>query len=76
LVIAIVQFGIIYNHFEMSFRREKCKIPNCVVEQVKISQPRSIWCNTTHFSTLHTLRKMNVPTLLIVGSSWNFNNWS
>jgi len=46
------------------------------VEQVKISQPRSIWCGITHFPTLHTFRKMKVPTLLTVGLHWNFNIWS
>jgi len=46
------------------------------VEQVKISQPRSICCGATHFSTLHTFRKMKVHTTLTVGSSWNFNSWS
>jgi len=51
-------------------------IPNCVVKQVKISQPRSIWCGTIHFPTLHTFREMKVPTSLTVGSSWNFNIWS
>jgi len=34
------------------------------VGQVKISQPRSIWCGATHFPTLHTFRKMKVPTFL------------
>jgi len=44
------------------------------VEQVKILQQRSIWCGTTHFPTLHTFRKMKVPTSLIVRSSGNVNN--
>jgi len=46
------------------------------VEQVKISQPRSIWCGATHFPTLHTFHKMKLPTSLTVGSSRNFNSWS
>jgi len=28
------------------------------------------------FSTLHTFRKMKIPTTLTVGSSWYFNSWS
>jgi len=40
------------------------------------SQPRSIWCGTTHFPTLHTFRKMKDHTSLTVRSSWNFNSWS
>jgi len=42
---------------------------NCAVGQVKISQPKSIWCDATHFPTQHTFRKMKVPTSLTVGSS-------
>jgi len=34
------------------------------------------FCGATHFSTLHTFRKMKVPTSLTVGSCWNFNNQS
>jgi len=60
------------HHFEMSLRRENCKIPNCAVDQVKISQTRSIWCGATQFLTPQPFQKMKILVLLTVGSRWNF----
>jgi len=76
LIVANVQFGIIYKQLWNDFEKKKCKIPNCSMEQVKISQPRSIWCGVIHFPALHTFRKMKVPTSLTFGLSWKFKSWS